>query len=365
MDLHKPADLSNHGMSSSADNPDHERQLVAAAQRGDEGAFGRLVAPYRGELQAHAYRMVGSIHDAEDAMQEAMLRAWRGIARFEGRSSLRSWLYTITTNSSLRLIERRPKRVLPIEFGPPADPHEPPGEPLVESAWVEPYPDERRLADSGTELSPEARYEQRESVELAFTAAMQHLPPRQRAALIMTDVLGFSPGEVAEALDATPASIYSALQRARRATEVRLPEASQQELLGKVGEDRVREVVDRFMEAWESADVDEISSLLAMDCDLVMPPWAEWFKGRDAVLEFLPRGPLSRPWKTVPTSANGQPAFGGYWTHEDGSLRAEGIVVLDFNAEGKIGRITCFRDPDLLPKFGLPRAMDPEGSSDL
>jgi RNA polymerase sigma-70 factor, ECF subfamily len=341
-----------------------ESQLLAAAKRGDEGAFERLVEPYRGELQAHAYRMVGSLHDAEDAMQEALLRAWRGVGRFEGRSSLRTWLYTITTNSSLRLIERRPKRVLPIEFGPPADPHGEVGKPMLESAWLEPYPDER-LAVEGTELSPEARYEQRESVELAFTAAMQHLPPLQRAALIMTDVLGFSPGEVAEALEATPASIYSALQRARKATEERLPEPSQQEMLRQAGDDCIKEAVDRFMEAWENADIGEISSLLTADCDLVMPPWAEWFQGRDAVLEFLPRGPLRRRWKTVPTSANGQPAFGGYWIDGDGSLHAEGIVVLDFNAEGQIGRIACFRDPDLLPKFGLPLAMDPGGSSDL
>src|ERR671910_528700 len=153
-----------------------ERSLLEAARGGDEDAFGRLVEPHRGELHAHCYRMLGSLHDAEDALQETLLRAWRGLARFEGRSSLRSWLYTIATNSSLRLIERRPKRVLPIDFGPPADPHEPPGKPLVESAWIEPYPD-GRLADEGTETSPEARYQQRESVELAFTAAMQHLPP--------------------------------------------------------------------------------------------------------------------------------------------------------------------------------------------
>src|ERR671910_462560 len=162
-------------MSPSSENPEHERQLLAAAKRGDEGAFERLIQPYRGELQAHAYRMVGSLQDAEDATQEALLRAWRVIGRFEGRSSLRAWLHTITTNSSLRLIERRPKRVLPIDFGPPADPHKPTGKPLVESLWIEPYPDERR-ADQGTETSPEARYQQRESVELAFTAAMQHLP---------------------------------------------------------------------------------------------------------------------------------------------------------------------------------------------
>ncbi|MGH2954061.1 MAG: RNA polymerase subunit sigma-70 [Solirubrobacterales bacterium] len=353
-------------MSPSPENPEHERQLLAAAKRGDEGAFERLVLPYHGELQAHAYRMVGSLQDAEDATQEALLRAWRGIGRFEGRSSLRAWLHTITTNSSLRLIERRPKRVLPIDFGPPADPHEPTGKPLVESVWIEPYPDER-LADQGTETSPEARYQQRESVELAFTAAMQHLPALQRAALIMTDVLGFSPGEVAESLEATPASIYSALQRARKATEERLPEPSQQELLQKAGDDCVKQAVDRFMAAWESADVDEISSLLTADCDFVMPPWAEWFQGRDAVLDFLPRGPLQpgRPWKAVPTQASGQPAFGAYWTDDGGALHGEGIIVLSFSEDGEISQITCFRDPDLLPRFGLPLAMDPEGSSDL
>jgi RNA polymerase sigma-70 factor, ECF subfamily len=366
MDLRERADLSQYGMSPSSENPEREHQLLAAAKRGDEGAFERLVQPYRGELQAHAYRMVGSLHDAEDAMQEALLRAWRGIGRFEGRSSLRTWLYTITTNSSLRLIERRPKRVLPIEFGPPADPHEPPGKPLVESAWVEPFPDERLGADQ-TETSPEARYEQRESVELAFTAAMQHLPPLQRAALIMTDVLGFSPGEVAEALEQSPASIYSALQRARKATEERLPDTSQLEIREKLGEDHIKQVVDRFMEAWENADVEQIRSLLTEDCDMVMPPWAEWFQGRDAVTEFLPRGPLQRGrrWKLVPVLANGGPAFGCYWADADGALHAEGILLLDFSDAGEVSQITTFRDSDLLPQFGLPLAMDPEGSSDL
>jgi RNA polymerase sigma-70 factor (ECF subfamily) len=346
-------------------SPQSENELLAAAKGGDEGAFERLVQPYRGELQAHAYRMLGSLHDAEDAMQEALLRAWRGIPRFEGRSSLRSWLYTITTNASLRLIERRPKRVLPIEFGPPADPHEPTGKPLVETSWVEPFPDERLAADPMT--SPEARYEQRESVELAFVAAMQHLPPLQRASLIMTDVLGFAPGEVAESLEQSPASIYSALQRARKATEERLPERSQLEARGTLGEDHIKELVDEFMEAWENADVEQISSLLTTDCDLVMPPWAEWFRGRDAVLDFLPHGPFrpGRRWKMVPTRANGQPALGAYWVDDDGGLHAEGIVVLSFAASGRISEITSFRDPELFPKFGLPKAMDSGASADL
>jgi RNA polymerase sigma-70 factor (ECF subfamily) len=339
-----------------------ESELLAAARRGDEGAFERLLAPYRGELQAHAYRMLGSLHDAEDAMQEAMLRAWRGIGRFEGRSSLRSWLYTIATNACLRLIERRPKRVLPIDFGPPADPHGALSEPLVESVWIEPFPDER-LASDETEASPAARYEQRESVELAFTAALQRLPGLQRAALIMTDVLGFSPAEVAEALDTTPTAIYGALQRARRATEEQLPNETQQKRLDQIGEDRVRKIVDRFVEAWEAADAGRISTLLTDDCVLAMPPWREWFCGREAIAEFLPRGPFrpGRRWKLIPTQANGQSAFGSYWTDGEGAAHAEAIMVLTLTSDGRISAITPFRSPELFSSFGLPRAMDPEG----
>ena len=172
-------------MGPSASPTAQERELLEAARAGDEDAFRRLVEPRRGELHAHCYRMLGSLHDAEDALQEVMLRAWRGLARFEGRSSLRSWLYTIATNTCLNAIERRPKRVLPIDYGPAADPHTTPGEPLVESVWMEPYPDDRLGLEDGF-AAPEARYEQRESVELAFVAALQHLPPNQRAALILS-----------------------------------------------------------------------------------------------------------------------------------------------------------------------------------
>jgi RNA polymerase sigma-70 factor (ECF subfamily) len=323
------------------------------------------VEPYRAELHAHCYRMLGSVHDAEDALQEASLRAWRGLPKFEGRSSLRSWLYRIATNACLNAIERRPKRVLPIDYGPATDPHDGLGMPPVESVWAEPYPDEGLGLEDGF-AAPDARYEQRESVELAFTAALQHLPGLQRAALILTDVLGFAPGEVAEALEQSPASIYSALQRARKATEERLPSASQQTARDELGDERMGEIVDRFMEAWEAADVDRIQALLTDDCVLAMPPWSEWFSGRDAVAEFLPRGPFrTRRWKLVPTQANGQPALAAYWIDEDGTLRAEGIVVLDLTPEGGISQITSFRSPDLFPEFGLPVAMDSESSSDL
>ena len=181
-----------------------EVTLLDAARRGDEAAFEQLVTPHRAELHAHCYRMLASVQDAEDALQEALLGAWRGLGRFEGRSSLRSWLYTVATNACLRLVERRPKLVLPVDYGPAADPHDGLGEPVHEPLWVEPYPD-AGLA-----------YEQRESVELAFIAALQHLPARQRAVLILSEVLGFSGAEVAEALETTPASVYSALSARTR-----------------------------------------------------------------------------------------------------------------------------------------------------
>src|SRR4051794_4834864 len=193
-------------------------ELLDAAREGDQDAYRALVEPHHAELHAHCYRMLGSVHDAEDALQEALLRAWRGLPSFEGRSSTRSWLYTIATNTSLRLIERRAKRVLPVDLGPASAGDEQLGEPLVESVWLEAYPDPQ-LAH-GAPL-PDARYEQRESVELAFVAALQHLPARQRAALILREVLSFSAQEVAAALETTVPSVNSALQRARRTLDER------------------------------------------------------------------------------------------------------------------------------------------------
>jgi RNA polymerase sigma-70 factor (ECF subfamily) len=225
-----------------------EQQLLAAAREGDEDAFARLVAPYRAQLHAHCYRMLGSVADGEDALQDTLLRAWRGLPRFDGRSSLRWWLYAIATNACLRAIERRPKRVLPIDYAPAADPHDGPAEPVTESVWLEPYPDERLGLEAGL-LGPDARYEQREGIELAFTAALQHLPPRQRAVLILRDVLGFSARETAEALETTSVSVDSALQRAHKAVDERVPKESQQATLRQLGDATVRDLVDRFVAA--------------------------------------------------------------------------------------------------------------------
>jgi RNA polymerase sigma-70 factor (ECF subfamily) len=361
----------------------HEQELLEAARGGDENAYGRLVERYRSELQAHCYRMLGSVHDAEDALQDALLRAWRGLANFEGRSSLRSWLYRIATNTCLDVIARRPKRVLPIDYGPPADPHDGPGEPLVESVWVEPYPDERLGVEDGY-AAPEARYEQRESVELAFIAALQHLPANQRAVLILREVLGFSAKEVAGTLETTTASVNSALQRARKAVDERLPDESQQATLRSLGDDGVREVVAGYVEAWDRGDIDGVVAMLTEDASFAMPPARSWYRGREALIAFLRVGPLSGEWRWrhTPVSASGQPALAFYsWDEAQGTYLPFALNVLSIRG-GLISDVIAFivrstesRDPetyrrwpdlpivpdrfvDYFERFGLPDRLD-------
>jgi RNA polymerase sigma-70 factor (ECF subfamily) len=320
-----------------------ERELLEAARGGDQDAYGRLVEPYRSELHAHCYRMLGSVHDAEDALQEALLRAWRGLSRFEGRSSLRSWLYTIATNTSLNVIEKRPKRVLPVDYGPPADPHEGPGEPIVESVWVEPYPDDK-LDLEDRFAAPEARYEQRESIELAFVAALQNLPPNQRAVLLLREVLGFSAREVAEMVETTTASVNSALQRARKTVDDRLPEQSQQATLRSLGDEGLREVVDRYVEAWQRGDVDAVVGMLTEDAAFAMPPLGTWFRGRDAITVFLAGWPLSGQWRWRPVQvrASGQVALAFYsWDPEEESYLPFALNVLTLRG-ARISDITAF-----------------------
>jgi RNA polymerase sigma-70 factor, ECF subfamily len=337
----------------------NERQLLEAARAGDENAFAALTEPHRRALQAHCYRMLGSVHDAEDALQETMLRAWRGLASFEGRSSLRSWLYTIATNTCLRAIERRPKRVLPIDYGPAADPHDGLAAPLLESVWVEPYPDAKLGLEDGL-AGPEARYEQRESVELAFIAALQHLPARQRAVLILRDVLGFSAREAAETLETTPAGIDSALQRAHKTVDQRLPERSQQAVLSSLEDDALRDVVDRYVDAWERADVDAVVAMLTADGVMAMPPHSTWFRGREAVAAFLAAMPMRADmrWRMIPVRANGQLAFATYgWDEEREIFAAHGISVLTLDGT-LIADFTNFLDAELIPRFGLPAELE-------
>jgi RNA polymerase sigma-70 factor (ECF subfamily) len=336
-----------------------ERRLIEAAGGGDETAFERVVEPYRGELHAHCYRMLGSLHDADDALQEALLRAWRGLGRFEGRSSLRSWLYTIATNTCLNAIAKRRGRVLPIDYGPSNDPHVAPGGPIVESVWIEPYPDEVLGVEDGY-AAPEARIEMREAVELAFVAALQHLPPNQRAVLILREVLGFSAKEVAEALDTSVASVNSALQRARASVDDRVPERTQQETLRSLGEGEVRELVTRYVDAWERGDVEAFASMLAEDATFAMPPLAGWYSGRDAIEEWAIGWPLSGAWRwrTVITRANGQPAIGFYaWDEGEGAYLPFALNVLTLRGSevsevvAFIARSTEATDPEAYERY--------------
>ena len=344
-----------------------EVTLLESARGGDEDVFRRLVEPYRRELHAHCYRMLGSAHDADDALQDTLLRVWRGLGRFEGRSSLRSWLYRIATNACLDLIARRPKRVIPIDHGPADDGGGDLGEPVTETIWVEPYADQ--ALEEGL-AAPEARYELRESVELAFIAALQNLPGTQRAALILRDVLGFSARETAEALETTVASVNGALQRGRKAASERLPSQSQQATLRALGDDGVREIVGRYIDAWERADVDAILALLAEDATFSMPPLPTWYRGHAAIRTFLARYPLQDRWRLLPARANGQLAFGCYsWDADEKAYTALSLDVLTMDGD-RAAEVVSFVTPytdgpararfaaDVLARFGLPERLD-------
>jgi RNA polymerase sigma-70 factor (ECF subfamily) len=287
--------------------------------------------------------MLGSLHDADDAVQDTLLRAWRGLRGFQGRSALRSWLYTIATNACLTQIARRPKRVLPIDYGPAADPHTPPGLPITESVWVEPYPDEM-LGVEDALAAPEARYEQREGIELAFIAALQHLAPNQRAVLILREVLGFSAKETADMLETTVASVNSALQRARAAVEARVPKQSQQATLRSLGDDALRDLVDRYVDAWERCDVQAFAAMLAEDATFAMPPLATWYRTREGIATWARLSPMSGDWRwrTVLTRANGQPALAFYsWDEDAHAYLPFALNVLSFRGE-MVSDVTAF-----------------------
>jgi RNA polymerase sigma-70 factor, ECF subfamily len=339
------------------DSVDRDREALSAARAGDESAFSRIVEQHSGELHAHCYRMLGSLHDTEDAVQETFLRAWRGLTEFEGRSVLRTWLYRIATNVCLDAIARRPKRVLPVDHGPRREAAGDVGEPLIESVWVEPYPDDVLGVGDGY-AAPDARYEQREAVELAFVAALQHLPATQRAVLILREVLGFSAREVSETLDTSVASVNSALQRARKAVAERLPERSQQETVRSLGDEHIRELVEAYVDAWARGDVQAVAALLAEDAVFSMPPWASWWQGRATIAAFaeVVSCPEAR---AVPTRANGQAALAYYHRDEDtGRFKPAALDVLTF--EGSVIKdITAFVTPELFPRFRLPAELSP------
>jgi RNA polymerase sigma-70 factor, ECF subfamily len=314
--------------------------------------FADLVEQHRAELHAHCYRMLGSVHDADDALQETLLRAWRGAAGLRDTGAARSWLYSIATNVCLTELERRRRRVLPHDFGPAVDGSIPPGAPAAEATWIEPYPDESIGLPAGR-AAPEATYEQREGVELAFVAALQHLGANQRAVLLLREVLGFSAQEAATMLKTTVASVNSALQRARAATAERVPERTQQATLRSLGDHALHELVDRYLSAWERCDVDAFASLLVEDASFAMPPLTTWYAPRDEVVAWARESPMSGAWRwqALVTSANAQPALAFYaWDEAARAHLPFALCVLSLR-DGLVSDVTAFivrstEDPD-------------------
>jgi RNA polymerase sigma-70 factor (TIGR02960 family) len=337
---------------------------LARARAGDGEAFRELTDPHRRELQLHCYRILGSVEDAEDMLQETLLAAWRGLDRFEERASMRAWLYKIATNrclNSLRDTGRRPARAAEPWPGPPAPEPTRRTEPL----WLQPYPDALLDDLPDTAPGPEARYESREALALAFTAGLQRLPPRQRAVLVLRDVLGYPAAQAADMLDTSETSVNSALQRARATLSAQFPAAGHDRAPAPRSS-REREVIDRFVEVFEAADTAGLVALLTDDAWMTMPPEPLEYQGHAAIAEFY----QSRTWwgthpiRLVPTRANGQPAFGYYLQDPQAPVsRANGLIVLTL-AGDKISAITRFGDNSLYPQFGLPRSL-PDQSDHL
>jgi RNA polymerase sigma-70 factor (ECF subfamily) len=325
-----------------------EAELVVAVQRGEAEAFERLAAAYRRPLHAHCYRMLGSLQDAEDALQETLLAAWRGMGGFEGRSSLRSWLYRIATNASLRLAERRPRRLLSSDRNPAwSDVHDLGDLMENDPVWLEPYP-------GRPDEDPADSYQRRENVELAFVAALQKLPANQRAVLILRDVLQFSAAEVAEALDTTVASVNSSMQRARKTVDQRIVAGTQGEELERLGAEGRRDLVVAFVAAWERSDVDALLDLLAEDARFTMPPFPAWFRGRTDIGRFMSQRAFEFEWRARPIIANGQLAM-AFYNREPGSagpFELATITVLTLSG-GQIAEMNAFLDPATHRWFGL------------
>lgn len=313
--------------------------LVASAKVGDEAAFATLVGLHRDRIRLHCYRMLGSFHDAEDATQEALVKAWRSIGGFEERSSFGTWLLRIATTTCLNMLRGRPRVVVPHDF---SDRHRPAS---TDIPWLEPYPD---ALNPREDEDPAARFEAKEATRLAFVATLQLLPARQRAVLILRDVLAWNTAEVAAALDTTTAAINSALQRARaRLEEHRTWDATTPE---------IESVVDEWMRHWEAGDVAGLSSLLTRDARLAMPPERMWFLGPVEIGRFfatVPAGGRLEEIRLVRTRANGQPTVAAYLRHPSGDLRAYGLMVFDLSGD-RISAITGFQDPRLIPILGLP-----------
>jgi RNA polymerase sigma-70 factor (ECF subfamily) len=328
--------------------------LISRARAGDGDAFRALTEPHRRELQVHCYRMLGSFQDAEDALQDTMLAAWQGLAEFEGRASLRTWLYRIATNRCLnarRSASRRPPKEWDVPGVVPPEPTR-----LGEVVWLEPFPDALLEGVIDVPLGPEARYEQTESISLAFVKALQVLPPRQLAVLILRDVLGFNANEVAGMLDSTVESVNSALKRARASLQGRRPPTADHEPPPAAAAPSEDAIMTKFVSAWESADLDALVALLTDDVFISMPPMPFEYEGRDLVARFCANiFGAGRRFDLVRTRANGQPAFGAYLRAPTGISHGVGLYVLTLTG-GRISAMTRFEN-SVLPWFGLPRSL--------
>jgi RNA polymerase sigma-70 factor (TIGR02960 family) len=335
-------------------------QTLARARAGDEDAFRELTDPYRRELQLHVYRIVGSAQDAEDLLQETLLAAWRGLERYEGRASVRTWLHRIATNralDALRASRRRPEDRQRITEAPEPTRH-------AEPIWLEPFPDVLLDGIPDDAPGPDARYEAREATTLAFVAGLQHLPPQQRAVLVLRDVLGYRAAEAAEMLETSEAAVNSLLRRARAAFETRLP-ATGRERASLPDSKRERDVVGRLADAFEAGDIDGVVALLTDDAWLTMPPEPYEYQGRAAIAAFLRNRAVQRgtPLRLVPTRANGQPAFGCYFpSPETGVARPYGLLVVTLDGD-EISWMTWFADSSVFPLFGLPGALGDDSGS--
>jgi RNA polymerase sigma-70 factor (TIGR02960 family) len=329
-------------------------ELMARARAGDSEAFGELTGPYRKELRVHCYRMLGSFQDAEDALQETLLAAWQGLGGFEGRASIRTWLYRIATNRCLNMRRSASRRSAREWDVPNVEPPEPTG--FGEVVWLEPFPDALLKGAVDAPLAPEARFQQTEAISLAFVTALQVLPPRQLAVVILRDVLGFHANEVADMLDSTLESVNSALKRARASLQRRLSPTADREPVPAPDSPSEQAIVAKFVNAWESADLDALVALLTDDVFISMPPMPFEYEGRDIVVRFCASlFRAGRRFELVPTRANGQPAFGAYLHTRTGIRHGVGLYVLTLTGD-RICAMTRF-DNRVLSWFGLPRSL--------
>lgn len=339
----------------------NEQILIELARGGDENAYRELIETHRSELHAHCYRMLASADDADDAVQDALLRAWRGLANFESRSSVRTWLFKIATNAALDVSQSRSRRALPVSFGTSNAPGVETGDPVYEISWLGPYPTPLEETPSAR-ATPDARYERRETLELAFVEALQLLPANQRAVLLLRDVLSFSAAETAELLDTSVPAVNSSLQRARATVDPQIPRTSQRSTISALGAQRLRELASKYCDAIETGNTTALLSLLTEDATWSMPPVATWYQGRAGIGEFYERDVAPGRWAHLTTSANGQLAIAGYVYDDDRHcFAAEVIDALTLEGDlisSVVGFVTTkrpgFEVERLFPRFGLP-----------